>query len=523
VSPLSESERLSTPPRFFERIPLFYANAGANFIGRIWSAFLLVALVPIYIRFMGIEAYGLVGFFATLQALFAVLDLGLGAALNRELPRLSANGAGQKMHDLIRTLEVLYWGVAVVIGVGIIAVSGQISTRWVHVQHLSTTAVRESVLIMGISLVLQFPLALYSGGLAGIERQVTLGKLVVTMATVRAIIVILALWLIAPIPQVFFAVHAIVNALQTTIAAILLRRRLPATTEPPRFRREVLLDIGQFTTEVAGITILGVLLSQVDKITLSTMLPLASFGYYTMATSFATAIYALVNPVFAAAYPRLSALVSAGDEKELVSLYHRSAQLLSVAIIPVTVVTALFAREILSVWTHNSRAVESAHLLVTCLMIGTMFHGLMHIPYALQLANGWTRLTLVMNLCAAALLVPGIWWAAHHYGALGAAVAWIALNLVYLTIFVTLMHRRLLRNEKRNWAVRDVGYTALGALVVAVPVRLLFPHPSTMVAESILLVLVSALTLLTAASVTPFISSFVRTRLRLARAGGPDV
>ena len=42
-------------------------NAVANLAGRIWSNLLSVAFVPLYLHFLGIEAYGLVGFAATLQ------------------------------------------------------------------------------------------------------------------------------------------------------------------------------------------------------------------------------------------------------------------------------------------------------------------------------------------------------------------------------------------------------------------------------------------------------------------------
>jgi len=41
--------------------------------------------VLLYIKFLGIKAYGLVGFFATLQRLFIILDMGLSTTLNREL------------------------------------------------------------------------------------------------------------------------------------------------------------------------------------------------------------------------------------------------------------------------------------------------------------------------------------------------------------------------------------------------------------------------------------------------------
>jgi len=40
--------------------------------------------------------------------------------------------------------------------------------------------------------------------------------------------------------------------------------------------------------------------------------------------------------------------------------------------------------------------------------LGTLFNGLMGIPYMLQLAHGWTSLTVKVNMVAVGVLVPAI-------------------------------------------------------------------------------------------------------------------
>src|SRR5574339_1055043 len=92
-------------------------NLIANFLGRGWAAVMGIAFLPLYIKFMGIESYGLVGLFATLQGVFALLDLGLTTTLNREIARYSASPEkSQDMRDLVRTLETISWGLAFFIG-----------------------------------------------------------------------------------------------------------------------------------------------------------------------------------------------------------------------------------------------------------------------------------------------------------------------------------------------------------------------------------------------------------------------
>ena len=92
-----------------ERSPL-KLNLIANFGGQTWITVVGVLVVPIYLRYLSVELYGILGVFWTLQNLLSVLDIGLSSTLNRELARLSPfPDKLQEMRDLARTLEIPYW------------------------------------------------------------------------------------------------------------------------------------------------------------------------------------------------------------------------------------------------------------------------------------------------------------------------------------------------------------------------------------------------------------------------------
>src|SRR5215213_665875 len=93
------------------------SNIFANLSGTAWSAALGVLCVPLYVSLMGAEAFGLVGLFVTLQSVFVVLDLGVGATLSRELARLDARGGDARtQRDLVYTLQAVYWLLALLVG-----------------------------------------------------------------------------------------------------------------------------------------------------------------------------------------------------------------------------------------------------------------------------------------------------------------------------------------------------------------------------------------------------------------------
>ncbi|HDH07966.1 MAG TPA: polysaccharide biosynthesis protein, partial [Gammaproteobacteria bacterium] len=107
-------------------------NIIANFVGRGWSGVITLIFMPVYISLMGIEAYGLVGIYLSLFAVLFLLDLGLSTTLNRELAKLSARNENvQQMRNLVRTLELIYWVTAVLIGVCIVLLAPLITHYWI--------------------------------------------------------------------------------------------------------------------------------------------------------------------------------------------------------------------------------------------------------------------------------------------------------------------------------------------------------------------------------------------------------
>ena len=63
-------------------------NIYANFSGSAWSTIMGLIFVPLYIRIMGVESYGIVGVFTSLIGILAVLDLGLSQSMSREMARM---------------------------------------------------------------------------------------------------------------------------------------------------------------------------------------------------------------------------------------------------------------------------------------------------------------------------------------------------------------------------------------------------------------------------------------------------
>ena len=425
-----------------------------------------LAFTPLYIHFMGIESYGLVGFFITLQAVFFLLDMGLSATVSRELARLSVEAdSGGTIRDLVRTLECFYWGIAFLAGVSVFLFSPWIAAYWVNSDHLSLKTIEDAVKLMGLVIAFRMPFGFYSGGLLGLQRQVLFNIARVLVETFRHLGVVLILWLVSPTITAFFVWHGAVSILGTLLMALLLWKCLPGRVKP-RVRLDVFRKVWRFAAGMSLITILAGVSAQADKVILSKILSLESFGYYTLASVVAAGPYVFIVPLFAALYPRFTQLVANNDQETLKNVYHLGCQLMTVLVLPLAIVISFFSRDLLQIWTQNEGLSANASPILSLLIIGTSLNGMMNLPFALQFAHGWTKLTIYTYSIAILLLIPALIVTANLYGGVGAASIWVILNIGYIVFGLYFMHRKLLKGELRRWYVSDFVKPGIISLVV---------------------------------------------------------
>jgi O-antigen/teichoic acid export membrane protein len=262
------------------------------------------------------------------------------------------------------------------------------------------------------------------------------------------------------------------------------------------------------TGSLAAVGLLTFLLTQTDRVLLSRLLPLADFGRYMLAATLAYGINRMAAPINTAVLPRFSELVALNRIERLKSFYHTSNQVVAVAIVPATVVLAVFAADVLRLWTGSDEVARMAAPVLALLAVGYGINATMTLAWALQVAYGQTRFGLVQSIVSVLFAVPAIAWAAVRFGAAGAASVWLLLNLGYLAM--PLIHRRILPGELASWYLRDVAPVASASVAAALlAARWLSPLPRG-AAGLAQLALVSALTLAAGA----LASGFVRSQLR---------
>lgn len=456
----------------------FGRNAVANLTGQIIVAAVQLLMIPLYVRFVGIEAWGLFGFYLSVQAFAQLLDFGMSATVNRQLARYSARGEVDRARDFVRTSELAYGAIGVAIGLAIFLAAPAIAHRWFQLVSLSPESVVTALRLIAALTAVQWPLTFYQGALFGLNRHVAV-NLVRVAATVLAATgaVVLLRW-VSPTISAFFAWQVLVALVQVGAMAWALWQALPAGATAARVVPSIVLEVRHFAYGMTALTATATLLGQLDRIVLTRVVPLEQFGYYTLAAVAGQGLNTLVSALLGAVFPLFARLVATGDAAALRHQYVRMCGLMTALTVPLGAVVVAFGTEVVLAWTGNTRTAGIAGPIAALLVIGSAIGGLMAPAHTLQVAHGETRTLLAVNVVACTLQFGLLLVLPQRYGILGAAGGWPLVMGVACVLTMGLTARRFEAAATGAWMARVVILPAAAAVFVVVFFRFLLPTAS---------------------------------------------
>jgi O-antigen/teichoic acid export membrane protein len=448
--------------------------------------------VPIQVRGLGPEAYGLITLVSALVGYLGLIDLGLYQALVRYLSFYRARDEGRPVFAILRRAIVWFACAGSVAALGLILSASWLATDLLHV---SPELLPSAVTVIQISAVNLVPGLLLSVGAAVpvsfLRYDIAAGMTGVftTLSWVGPAVIVVLGYGVVGIALFYLTSNVVALVLYIYFGQKLLRP-IPRDAGPewPEIRRKVLSFAGLVAANRVGATVAA----QTSRLMVGATAGTAAAAYYQVPNVLASKATELLRRIASVLFPTGAALISRGDYEGLRSLYLSSSRILFLLNAAMTVPIAIYAYPLLEYWVSPDYATEgSVALVIFCATVAINAAALSvgFLSWSAERAGTNLLYSTANSAISLALLYP----LTARYGVLGAAVSGLAGALVQ-PFFIHHVNRRVL--GVKSWVVLRNCYlpSAAGSTVVAIfSVFVLVPLADSLAATIALLMLTAVL------------------------------
>lgn len=400
-------------------------NVLSNYLTVVWMGGLSLALIPIYLRHLGPTQWGVVAVCMAMQALWGLLDAGLSQIMPRDVAR-HGSAAQAHVYQVYARLYALL-GLAG-FALGQLAIPLLIS-HWFNQGAGVDPSAELALRLVLVQFIFQFANNANVGFWNGREQQKLANLRQCFFGTLKhagALGLVLG-WRADAFA--YLVPFAAVSALEWWINRTTVRKTLGAHSGHP----VTMADLRGVTREsgMLGLGVLvGMFVTQIDRIVLSRAVSLESFGHYVIVANLGLAFMQLQYPLMRGFLPRIVKEASNGDNFAYKDLWKG---ILLLCVLPCLIVVAA-APWILEVWLGPGSAAESGLLPLRLILMAVALNAVYHVIYQRMVILGAGRATVLINIVSLVVVAPLCLIFAEVWGVVAGGLAWLGIAVVQLAL-----------------------------------------------------------------------------------------
>lgn len=480
ATPRVRTEGLAVEAGFLAR------NTVLNLLGLTVPLVVAIVAVPITVRALGVERFGILALAWIVLGYFSLFDLGLGRATTRFAAEALSLGQTDRFARLMWTSIGLQAALGLIGAVVLLAIAPFIVTQLLNVPPALVNEAQLCFVVLAAAVPATLVTAAARGGLEAGQRF-DLVNLVAAPSSVL-FYVLSALGAIAGLPLPGIVLLLVGNRVAAGVAYLALARRAFPAVSRIAVDLSVAPSLLTYGGWVSISSVVGPALVYADRFTIGAVLSLAAVAYYAAPFDVITRLLVIPGAMALTLFPAFSA-AGHGREERLPGLYGRAMRYVLLAVAPLVLLALLFGDALLRIWLGPDFERESA-LVFRLLSIGVLINALGFIPYSLLQAIGRADLTAKFHLAELAPFLALVWILTTSFGLVGTALAWViriasdsALLLLATSRMVPIASEAYVRYRVVDAAVLFLILALASAAVVSVGL----PGPASLAAGVVIL------------------------------------
>lgn len=396
-------------------------NIISNYLFVFWMAGLNLVLVPIYLRLLGADQWGIIAICLTVQGFLCILDVGLGQIMPRDIA--SANGVLNSEFELYKIYQLIYLCIGLFGFIAGFFLVDFICNFWIHVDENNKDYLVYLIRIILFQFLFQFVNNSNLGFLNGKQLQSVVNIVQFVLSNIKHLLILTCLITIERSAYVYIIICVIISFVEFIIFYVIINKK-KYNFWKINFSR--LLTVVKNAGTVSFGVVIGVLSSQIDRVVLIKYIDSSIFGKYIVIASFGLAFAHLQYPLMRAFLPKLSS--SADKSAHMINAF---LAVILFCIVPCLLVF-IFSSEILDLWLGAGRGLAEGGGILRLVLAGIIFNALYHVLYQLMIVYNYGKFIIVINSVILITQLVVIVNFAEKFGAIIGGISWMLSGLLQL-------------------------------------------------------------------------------------------
>jgi O-antigen/teichoic acid export membrane protein len=402
-------------------------NTGWNFIGSTLPLIAAVFSIPLLIRGLGTERFGVLTLAWTITGYFALFDFGLGRATTKFVAEYIARGVLKELPQLVWSSLTAHLILGLMGGTILALLTPWLAGGFFKIPAELVREVRITFYLLALSVPLLVATACLRGLLEAVHRFDLVNLIRIPAGILNYAGPLVVVWytdnLIAVVGFIVVS-----RAVVLGVNAWMGFRHLPVSVGHYAFAANLLRPLLGFGGWLTASSLIGTSIVFIDRFVIGALVSMSAVAYYATPYEIVTKLWIFSASLLGALFPVVSAL-SVVPGNEIRHLYGRASRYLLVSVTPLTGLLLTFAEDLLGVWIDAEFARQSAGV-AKWLAIGVLINVIAQVPFTVLQGMGKAGNAARIQLAQLPFYVPALWYLTAEFGVRGAAIAWTVRAMV---------------------------------------------------------------------------------------------
>lgn len=397
-------------------------NTAWNLVGQGIPIIAAVFSIPLLIRGLGIDRFGVLTLAWMVIGYFSLFDFGIGRALTKVL---AVNISGNKTD---KNPAIVWSALFLMLLLGMIgAVVVSLLSPWLVTAVFKVPdALQYEMVNTFYLLASSIPIVISTAALRGVLEAYQRFDLANIIRTPLGLFMFIGPLLILPLTNNMIWIVAVLVAGRVFawfFHLLFCIRVVEGLKAGMAVEFELLKQLLHFGSWMSISNLVGPLMVYLDRFLIGAFVSLAAVVYYTTPQEVVTKVLIIPAALTGVLFPAFASAFVQNKERTKI-IFQSGTSYIFIALFPLILVIVTFAPEGLTAWLGSDFSHESS-IALRCLAVGIFFNGIAQVPFALLQAAGRPDITAKIHVAELPFYIVTLYFLLSIFGINGAAVAWL--------------------------------------------------------------------------------------------------